>query len=493
MLILPLHRRLTRRNFPFVTLALVLANFFVFFVLQSQDGAATRRALAFYGGSGLAQVEFPAYRDWLRAHGGKDAAERAAFVEQALAAGSTMAVLVLQSDQPFLSALRSGTVVTPQAENYESWKKERTEFDALWGRRFTDSHALNYQELSPSRIFWAMFMHGGIGHLVGNMVFLVILGLLVEGALGEALFAAVYLLGGVGASLVSLMLRWGDPGYLVGASGAIAALMGAYCVLWGMRKVRFFYWFVVVFDYVRAPALVLLPVWLGWEVFQWLFAEGSNVAFDAHAGGIVSGALLAFGVRTLRWERRDFLDEDEKAEQVKQVQTDLAQALGHLGKLEIAQARALLEKLDTAGPPSPDVRIALYRCARYANDLDGMHKAARHALSLPQAGPVVHKLKELFDDYRKATGDRVRLEPALMLVLARAWTRIGADADARLVLRALAARHSALPGLPDALLDLARRHPESSPPWRDDLAFVIEKFPASPVAQKATFLLAQAG
>ncbi|HJU38021.1 MAG TPA: rhomboid family intramembrane serine protease, partial [Tahibacter sp.] len=310
MLILPLHRRVTRRNFPFVTVALVLVNFFVFFALQGRDGAATRQALAYYGQSNLAPVELPAYRDWLAVHGGDDAAERGEFVKQAIAANSTLAVMVLQSDPRFLAALRGGQVITPQMDTHARWKEERTHFDALWSRRFTDAHALTYDSVDPSRIVWAMFMHGGVGHLVGNMVFLVILGLLVEGALGELLFAAVYVLGGVGAALASLMMRWGDPGMLVGASGAIAALMGAYCVLWGMRKVRFFYWFVVVFDYVRAPALVLLPVWLGWEVLQWLFDKGSNVAFDAHAGGIVTGALLAFGVRTLRWERRDFLDED---------------------------------------------------------------------------------------------------------------------------------------------------------------------------------------
>jgi membrane associated rhomboid family serine protease len=492
LLILPLHRRVTRRNFPFVTLALVLANFFVFFALQSGDAVVTQRALAYYGQTSLGQVELPAYREWLATHGGDDADERRAFLEQAAAVRSGLAVMVLQSDTKFLKALRGGQVITPEMDTHTRWKEERAAFDALWSRRFTDSHALTYDGVDPARILWSMFMHGGIGHLVGNMIFLVLLGLLVEGALGELLFAAVYIAGGIGAALVSLALRYGDSGFLVGASGAIAGLMGAYCVLWGMRKVRFFYWFVVVFDYVRAPAIVLLPAWLGWEVLQWLFSNGSNVAFDAHAGGIVSGALLAAGVRTLGWERREFLDEDEKAEQKKQDQTDLTRALEHLGRLEIAQARALLGKLDATGP-SLEIRVALYRCARYANNIDELHVAARHALSLPQVGVAVPKLKEIFDDYRKATGDRVRLEPALMLTLARAWTRLGAVADARLVLRALALRHSGLPGLPDALLELARRSPEASAPWRDDLGFLVEKFPQSPVAQKAGFLLAQAG
>src|SRR5262249_7357645 len=160
-----------------------------------------------------------------------------------------------------------------------------------------------------------------------------------------------------------------------------------------------------------------------------------------------------------------------------------ATAMTHLGKLEIARARQLLEKIDAEAPPSVDVRVALYRCARYSNNVDELHKAARHALSLPQT-PLTNaqKLKELFDDYRKASGDRIRLEPGLLLNLARAWTRIGAETDARTLLRALATRHSTLAGLPEACFDLARRSKEASPEWREQLQFVIERFPASPVA-----------
>src|SRR5690606_22699464 len=139
---------------------------------------------------------------------------------------------------------------------------------------------------------------------------LALIGLLVEGALGHGLFLAVYLLGGMGSALLSLLWRMGETGGALGASGAIAALMGAYCVLWGRRKVRFFWWFFVVFDYVKAPALVLLPVWLGWEVLNMAFNSQANIGFDAHAGGIVCGALLALGVRRLGWERREFLDAD---------------------------------------------------------------------------------------------------------------------------------------------------------------------------------------
>ncbi len=69
--------------------------------------------------------------------------------------------------------------------------------------------------------------------------------------------------------------------------------MGAFCVVWGRRRVRFFLLvFFVVFNYARGPVILLLPVWLGWELYSLASSDNGSVAFDAHAGGLVSGALL---------------------------------------------------------------------------------------------------------------------------------------------------------------------------------------------------------
>jgi len=176
--------------------------------------------------------------------------------------------------------------------------------------------------------------------------------------------------------MFSLAWRWGDAGSALGASGAIAALMGAYCVLRGRRKVRFFWWFFVAFDYVKAPALVLLPFWLGWELVNLFLNKGAHVGFDAHAGGIVCGALLALG-----WERRAFLDEDSIADAAADDRAALAKAQQHLGRLQIPAARALLEPIAARRPDDFDVRVALYRCARYEPRTPRLDAAARHVLT----------------------------------------------------------------------------------------------------------------
>ncbi|HSX59997.1 MAG TPA: rhomboid family intramembrane serine protease, partial [Tahibacter sp.] len=341
MLIVPLHRPLNRANFPFATMALVVVNLFVFLFLQSGDGAAERRATAYYAETGLARIELPLYREWLQTHPDE---RRQEWLDR-LEGGPppSLTAQIVQSDAAFVRALQTDQILTPQDPRHADWKAQRDAFDRLWQQQFTQRHLLRNSEISPARLFSSMFLHGGFGHLLGNMIFLVVLGLLVEGALGAGLFLALYLLAGCGAGLTALAYHWGDAGGMLGASGAIAGLMGAYCVLWGMRKVRVFWWAFVVFGYSRVTALWLLPFWLGWEVFNLMANADAGVGFDAHAGGIVSGALLALAVRSLGWERRDFVDADEKADREKANDDALERALQHLGKLEARPARALLE------------------------------------------------------------------------------------------------------------------------------------------------------
>ena len=489
-----MHRALTRANFPWTTFGLIVANVFVFLGLQLGDDGARDRALAYYADANLAQWEFPAYREWLDAH--VDSNERAeAFAHFADVGDVATAVQVLQSDPDFVAALEADEVIAPAVAEHAQWRESRREFERLWNSGFTERWMLRYSEFSPPRILGSMFLHGGIGHLLGNMLFLALLGLLVEGALGHGLFLVVYLVGGFGAALASLAWHWGDHGSLVGASGAIAALMGSYCVLWGRRRVRFFWWFFIVFDYVRAPALLLLPFWLGWEVLQLLFSHGSNVAFDAHAGGIVSGALLALGVRLSGRERRDFLDEDARAEAAIDDRAALAKANEHIGRLELHAARALLETLAQRRPDDLEVLVASYRCARYEPGAPRLAAAAAAVFACPARGTVdIRAQKDVFDDATKATGGRINLTPARQIALVARWPAIGEGAAAAALLVGLATKFPALPELPTALLGLANdlRVRGDAARTKSVLECIIATWPASGEAGKARVLLADA-
>lgn len=146
--------------------------------------------------------------------------------------------------------------------------------------------------------FTSMFMHGGWGHIAGNMLFLWIFGNNVEDSLGKLRFLAFYLLGGLAATFVqtAITLHYSGPAGEsipnIGASGAIAAVLGAYFVLLPTAKVL-----TVIFFILRElPAALFLGVWFLFQLWYGGFSltqpqAGGGVAFFAHVGGFVFGGL----------------------------------------------------------------------------------------------------------------------------------------------------------------------------------------------------------
>ena len=156
----------------------------------------------------------------------------------------------------------------------------------------------------------SLFLHGGWVHLIGNMLFLWIFGNNIEDRLGRARFLAFYLVGGVAAALTQV---WIDPTSevpLVGASGAIAATLGAYIVLYPRARILTLIFFVFFYQLIEVPALVVLGYWFLLQLVDGVASLGAasaqgGVAFFAHIGGFVAGGLVGLVVRaTGRRERR---------------------------------------------------------------------------------------------------------------------------------------------------------------------------------------------
>ena len=147
-------------------------------------------------------------------------------------------------------------------------------------------------------IFTSMFMHAGLAHLAGNMLYLWIFGDNVEDRLGPGAYLVFYLVGGVVASLTHVLLNPTSEIPTVGASGAIAAVLGAYLVLYPYSRVQTF---VPIGPYFMKltvlPAAVVLGLWFLLQLFETVLALGgpdvAGVAFGAHAGGFVAGMVMA--------------------------------------------------------------------------------------------------------------------------------------------------------------------------------------------------------
>lgn len=160
-------------------------------------------------------------------------------------------------------------------------------------------------------IFTSMFMHAGLAHIGGNMIYLWIFGDNVEDRLGHGRYLAFYLVGGVVASLTHLATNWGSELPTVGASGAIAAVLGAYLVLYPASRIATFVPLGYLSRLTVLPAAVVLGFWFVLQLFDGVAALGGadvgGVAVWAHIGGFVAGMVMA-RLLTIgsRWTRRYF-------------------------------------------------------------------------------------------------------------------------------------------------------------------------------------------
>lgn len=170
---------------------------------------------------------------------------------------------------------------------------------------FSDARALNLfyftWGLVPARlseapvtVLTSMFLHGGIMHLGGNMLFLWIFGDNMEDELGHAPFLGFYLAGGAVAALAQVLADPNSTVPVVGASGAVAAVMGGYILLFPKARVDIFIFLVIIIRIVPLPAWLMLGLWFGLQLINGVVADttGGGVAYWAHAGGFIAGLLM---------------------------------------------------------------------------------------------------------------------------------------------------------------------------------------------------------
>jgi membrane associated rhomboid family serine protease len=138
-------------------------------------------------------------------------------------------------------------------------------------------------------IITSMFMHGSWMHLLGNMLFLWIFGNNIEDNLGRGRFVLFYLLSGIGASLVHVVFHWNSMVPVVGASGAVSGIMGAYLILFPKARVRTLVFIVFFVTFIDIPAFAFLIIWF---VMQFLYLGTSGIAWMAHVGGFILGIYL---------------------------------------------------------------------------------------------------------------------------------------------------------------------------------------------------------
>ncbi|MBK6909599.1 MAG: rhomboid family intramembrane serine protease [bacterium] len=163
--------------------------------------------------------------------------------------------------------------------------------------------------LSWLTLWSSMFMHGGLMHLGGNMLYLWIFGNNIEDTLGHFKFLLFYLTGGLVAALSHIVFDPSSEIPMVGASGAISAVLGAYMLAYPKARVVVLLWIVYIVRFITVPAILMLGIWFVMQLGGFaneMNRQGGGVAWLAHIGGFVSGVIMILlaGVRPNRTTTR---------------------------------------------------------------------------------------------------------------------------------------------------------------------------------------------
>jgi membrane associated rhomboid family serine protease len=427
ILVLPYQTRFAARSLPLITLALILINAVVFFVAQARDDRAYERAFTFYEQSSLPRIELQHYRAWL-ARQTADVAAREQLSELQASLGAKdieHALMLMQSDDDFMRSLHELLIVTPDDPQFLTWRDQRNQFESL-AHSSTDAFLLERQSRQPWRFVTYQFLHGDLGHWLGNMIVLFLAGSFAEAALGRARFLAGYLLSGIAAGALHIAL---SDTAVIGASGAIAGAMAMVAVSYGLRRVPVFVWVLFFFDTVRIPALLLLPIWIANELWQWATAAEQPIAYAAHLGGFLTGAVLAWALKPRTVLKVERVPEQDGASASQRARMRLQQrAEEAAAKLEIPRAAGLYQALATQYPMRSEYAVASFNLALLGTDPNALRDAAEIVL-VRRPGRVSTELRRAYLQMAQPK-TRAALTISAQLRLARRLVRAREDAAA---------------------------------------------------------------
>ncbi|MBP1725387.1 MAG: hypothetical protein H6Q51_685 [Deltaproteobacteria bacterium] len=489
MLIIPLTGALSKKSPPIVTIGIIAVCCFVFLVIQSGDMRNYEQAQEFYFDSGLCKIELSAYITYLS----KTRQDKSADALAKKLNWSRQAIVVwyqrMMEDAEFQTRLLNDEIIRGDQQGFPEWKQLRTQYGDILSRVVAVRYGFRPAFPTYRTPFTYMFLHGSCGHLLGNMIFLWLVGCALELGYGPVLYAGLYLLTGVLSVGLYYLVYMTSTAPLLGASGAIAGLMGAYTLLYGRRKIKVFYSLGFYFNYTRVPALVLLPLWIGNECFQLFFGGTSHVAYVAHLGGLASGALLGFvGRKCLGGAMEpEAAPQDSREEQV----SLLDEALEKLGKLDMDGARVLLERVLERDPVNTKALTHLFHIDKLQPESERFHAtASRLFLRLTNDKGEHRSVYPIFQEYVRLA-PRLRLDQQLLFRISSVLAAQGHPEDGERIMAVLLRSHPRSAGIPTGILNLARAylHLGKSDRGRECLQVICRKYPESSECHIARKLL----
>lgn len=356
MIILPTEKRFDWQHTPVMLFSLVLLNTLIFFLYQSGDNAKFEEAHFAYVEQGLLELEWPVYKEYLLKQELESEVEE---FQELFDEDSKELAWIILSDFEFKQDLEEHGRNYFSNIAFDDWLSKREIVNRHLDAVSFTSGGLTPADIKPFSVISYQFLHGDFMHLLGNMFFLLVCGFAVEAALGHWRFLAFYLITGAAGGIAHALVESDSTSPLIGASGAVSGVMAMYLGIFRLKKIEFFYWFFIFVGYFRAPALLILPFYLGKEFWAYYQHGDSNVAFMAHAGGFIAGAVL-IGLSLLlkpQLINHSYVEEDQDSNPY---QEDLAKAYRQLESFQFQPALKSLDSMTERYGINPE--LAWLRC-----------------------------------------------------------------------------------------------------------------------------------
>lgn len=462
MIILPAEHPLDAKRPPVITLLLILLNCLAYFGYQSGDPLREERAVKTYLDAGLLSREKARFVSAFSAEHDLTLEQQKSFSQ---IRNKDLAARLL-TDLEFEDQLHQDPAYLADPQWQASRQAAEAARDQLSHYRFGFVPA----KFSVQGLFGAMFLHGSVDHLLGNMLFLFIFGFALEIALGRWMFLGLYLISGMASHLFWWLF---EPSWLtgIGASGAVSGLMGMYLGVYGLRKINFFYWLGPLFGYFRAPALWILPLWMGKELLGML--SNDHVNRYAHLGGLAAGFLLVWLPKRFGQLKVDesFLLKVDPDAQYKREVAALAELISRF-ELEPAANRGL--DLLSRYPGRLALLEQLYPVAKSRQDKALLSALLKQLFGLPEHASSLPLLQRIADESRAPEQSLLR-HPAIQLHLLQSLLRAKDGQRALAVWRTLSQSPQRPAQLPALTLALVKQVGKQQPNALSELASFVQK------------------
>ncbi len=476
MLIIPITGKISFKNPPVITIIIILINSFVLFFIQSGDNERFSQAIDYYFKSGLAEIEIPRYMKYKNIE-----ADEISEPDPSEKTDKEMLdrYMKLNNDFQFLKKLRNNEIIASEEPDYSNWKELRKNYDEKILKVVSWKYGFRPAYQRPTTFFTHMFLHGGFSHLLGNMIFLWLVGCILEMVCGRLFYSTLYIILGLFAVVFFWIFNMESTTPLIGASGAIAGLMGLLTVLFGLKKINIFLYLGFYFHYFKVPAIALLPVWLGKEIYYQFFYESvSNVAYTAHIGGLLGGALCGFICLKFKIKLdQDVLDDKPEDE----ISPMLEQALQCISKLDFDEGRSLLVQVLEKDPGNYKALTHIFNIDKQNPKTRQFHKTAEMLL--------LHFIKskntyDLLYDFYKEYENLVKnpnLSPGLSIRLCLIFTANNHIDESVRIISVLLKTKPDTPGIPKALMVISNacREKGMTSNWKKCQQIICTKYPNS--------------